>query len=121
MKTDKEIYNTPVDNKFIDTTLERIKKNPGPLENPQLVSKVAEMYRDKQMSAPLEVITVSLAFLDIEAMEMIEGVVKHAKEVTLFNQRIKRVEQIAKQEEFTKEDLSEVLEAVKNLTKMVNK
>lgn len=121
MKTDKEIYNTPVDNKFIDTTLERIKKNPGPLENPQLVSKVAEMYRDKQMSAPLEVITVSLAFLDVEAMEMVESVVKHAKEVTIFNERMKRVEQISKQQEFTTEDIQEVIEAVKNLTKMVNK
>lgn len=41
MKTDKEIYNTPVDNKFIETTIERIKKDPGPLENPQLAAKVA--------------------------------------------------------------------------------
>lgn len=119
MKTDKEIYNTPVDNKFIDTTIEKIKNDPGPLENPQLVSHIIELYKDKQMSAPLEVITVSLACLDIEAMEMVEGVVKHAKEVTLFNEKIKRVNQISKQKEFTKEDIKEVIEAVKKLTQML--
>lgn len=77
------------------------------------------MYKDKQMSAPMEVITVSLAFLDIEAMEMVEEVVKHAKEVTLFSEKMKRVEQISKQQEFTTEDIQEVIEAVKNLIKII--
>lgn len=119
MKTEKEIYNTPVDNEFIEETVESIKKDPGPLKNPQLVAHVAELYKDKQMAAPLEVITISLAFLDIEAMEMVEGVVKHAKEVTLLNEKMKRVNQIAKQKEFTKEDLREMLEAVEKLAKML--
>lgn len=119
MKTENEIYNTPVDNKFIDTTLERIKKNPGPLENPQLVSKVAEMYRDKQMSAPIEVITVSLAFLDSEAQEMVEKVVKHAREVTLLNEKMKIAKQLVKKDDFTKEDIREVLEAIEKLSKML--
>lgn len=119
MKTEKEIYQTPVDNEFIESTVERIKKDPGPLSNPQLVTKVAELYKDKEMSAILEVITVSLAFLDIDAMEMVESVVKHAKEVTMFNERMKRVEQISKQQEFTTEDIKEVIEAVKNLTKRI--
>ena len=119
MKTDREIYNTPADNEFIETTVERIKKDPGPLENPQLVSYVAGLYKDKKMSAIIEVITISLAFLDIEAMEMVESVVKHAKEVALFNEKMKRVEQISKQKEFTTEDIQEVIEAVKNLTKMI--
>jgi hypothetical protein len=119
MKTDKDIYSTPVNNKFIEKTVEKIKKDPGPLSNPQLVAAVAELYKDKQMSAPLEVITVSLAFLDIEAMEMVEGIVKHAKKATLLNEKMKRVNQIAKQKEFTKEDLREVLEAVEKIAKML--
>lgn len=119
MKTDKEIYSIPVNNEFIEKAIEKIKNDPGPLSNPKLVAHVAELYKDKEMSAILEVITVSLAFLDIEAMEMIEGIVKHAKAVTLFNQRMKRVEQISKQQEFTTEDIQEVIEAVKNLTKMI--
>lgn len=119
MKTDEEIYNTPVDNKFIDETINKIKNDPGPLQNPQLVSQIAELYKNKEMSAILEVITVSLAFLDIEAMEMIEGVVNHAKEVTLFNEKIKRVNEISKQKEFTKEDIRKVLEAVEKLSKLL--
>lgn len=118
-KTEKEIYSTPVDNKFIETTIERIKMDPGPLENPQLVSHIIELYKDKQMSAPLEVITVSLACLDIEAQEMVEKIVKHAKKVTLFNEKMKRAEQIAKKEEITKEDLREVVEIIEKLTKML--
>lgn len=118
-KTEEEIYNTPVDNEFIETTIERIKKNPGPLENLQLVSKVAEMYRDKQMSAPIEVITVSLAFLDSEAQEMVEKVVKHAREVTLLNEKMKIAEQLVKKDDFTKEDIREVLEIIEKLSKML--
>lgn len=119
MKTEKEIYSTPVDNEFIETTIEKIKKNPGPLENPRLVSQVAELYKDKQMSAILEVITVSLAFLDSEAIEMVESVVQHAKEATLLNEKMKRVGQLAKKDDFTKEDIREVLEAIEKLSKML--
>jgi uncharacterized protein YwgA len=119
MKTENEIYNTPVDNKFIDETIERIKKNPGPLENLRLVSQVAELYKDKQMSAIIEVITVSLAFLNSEAIEMVESVVQHAKEATLLNEKMKRVEQLAKKDEFTKEDIKEVLTAIEQLSKML--
>lgn len=119
MKTEKEIYQTPVDNEFIESTVERIKKDPGPLENPKLVSHIIELYKDKQMSAPLEVITVSLAFLDSEAQEIVENVVKHAREVTLLNEKMKRVEQLAKKDDFTKEDIREVLEAIEKLSKML--
>jgi hypothetical protein len=119
MKTEKETYNTPVDNDVIEKTIKKIKNDPGPLENPQLITQVAELYKDKQMSAPLEVITVSLAFLNIEAMEMVEEVLKQAKKVTLFTERMKRVEQISKQTEFTKEDIKEVIETLKNLTKIL--
>jgi hypothetical protein len=119
MKTEKEIYSTPVDNEFIETTIERIKKDPGPLENPQLITQVAKLYKDKQMSAPLEVITVSLAFLDSETIEMVESVVQHAKEATLLNEKMKRVEQLTKKDEFTKEDIKEVLKAIEQLSKML--
>lgn len=119
MKTENEIYNTPVDNEFIETTVKRIKNDPGPLENPKLVSHVIELYKDKQMSAPLEVITVSLACLDVEAQEMVEKVVKHAREVTLLNEKMKRVEQLAKKDDFTKEDIKEVLTAIEQLSKML--
>jgi hypothetical protein len=119
MKTVKEIYNTPVDNEFIETTIERIKKDPGPLENSKLVSQVVELYKDKQMSAPLEVITVSLVFLDSEAQEMVEKAVKHAREITLLNEKMKRFEQISKQTKFTKEDIKEVIETLKNLTNLI--
>lgn len=119
MKTEKEIYNTPVDNEFIEETIEKIKKDPGPLSNPQLVAAVAKLYKDKKMSAPLEVITVSLAFLDSEAIEMVESVVEHAKEATLLNEKMKRVEQLAKKDEFTKEDIKEVIKAIEKLSKML--
>lgn len=119
MKTDKEIYSTPVDNKFIEETVEKIKNDPGPLKNPQLVAHVAELYKDKEMAAPLEVITISLAFLDTEAIEMVEGVVKHAKEVILLNEKMKRVKQLEKKDDFTKEDIREVLEAMAKLSKML--
>lgn len=119
MKTEEEIYSTPVDNEFIESTVERIKKDPGPLKNSKLVSHIIELYKDKQMSAPLEVITVSLAFLDSEAQEMVEKVVKHTREVTLLNEKMKRVEQLAKKDDFTKEDIREVLKAIEKLSKML--
>lgn len=120
MKTDNEIYSTKLDNEFIETTIERIKNDPGPLQNPKIVAKVAEMYKDKTMVVPMEVIIVSLAFLDLKAMDMVEAVVKRAKEVTMLNEKMKKVKQISEQKEVTQEDIKEVLNAVKQLANLLS-